>query len=177
MAPDARRPAILGIAGPSGSGKTRLIERLLPVLVAAWRTVSTVKHVHHELDLDKPGKDSYRHREAGATQVMVGLPSGWTLFHPGRGAARTTVDDLVAQMAAVDLVLVEGYRSLEMEKIEVFCSTLGEPLNQPRHRSVVAVAADTRLSDLPVPSFHRDDIDAIAAFVLGRLGPTAAGTG
>ena len=162
--------AVLGIAGPSGSGKTRLIEQLIPMLQNAGLSVSTVKHVHHDLELDKPGKDSFRHREAGAEQVMVALPSGWALFHPGRGRRQSTVVELVEQMASVDLVLVEGFRSLEMEKIEVFSSTTDEPLNQPGHSSVVAVAADVNLPSLTVPAFSRDDIDGITAFILKWLG-------
>lgn len=165
--------AVLGIAGPSGSGKTHLIELLLPVLRAAELTVSTVKHVHHDLDLDKPGKDSYRHREAGAEEVMVALPTGWALFHPGRGTERATVAELVQQMAPVDLVLVEGFRSLPMEKIEVYNSALDEPLTQPDNPLVVAVAADVGLPSLSVPTFRREDIDGIAAFILERLGRRA----
>ena len=159
--------AILGIAGPSGSGKTTLIERLLPVLRSAGLRVSTVKHVHHAVELDRPGKDSWRHRAAGAEEVMVALPDGWVLFHPGGG--RADPRRLTGAMASVDLVLVEGFRALPMDKIEVFCSTLGAELNQPHHPSVVAVAADVPLPDLTVPAFDRDDIAGIAAFVLARL--------
>ena len=171
METQAHHPAaVLGIAGPSGSGKTRLIEQLIPILQTAGLSVSTIKHVHHDLELDKPGKDSFRHREAGAEQVMVALPSGWTLFHPGRGRKQSTVAELVEQMATVNLVLVEGFRSLDMEKIEVFSSAIAEPLNQPGHSSVVAVAADVNLPSLSVPVFSRDDIDGVAAFILEWLG-------
>ena len=159
----------LGISGPSGSGKTSLIEQLIPVLTAFGLSVSTVKHVHHNLELDKPGKDSFRHREAGALEVMVSLPSGWALFHPGRSGNREPIAALTRQMSPVDLVLVEGFRSMKIQKIEVFDSTLGSQLTQPEDPTVIAVVADTKLPGLTVPTFLRDDIKAIAAFVRERL--------
>ena len=164
---------IMGIADWSGSGKTTLVVSVLPRLIGMGLKVSTLKHAHHDFDLDKPGKDSYRHREAGAEEVMVALPTGWALFHPGRGTERATVAELVQQMAPVDLVLVEGFRSLPMEKIEVYNSALDEPLTQPDNPLVVAVAADVGLPSLSVPTFRREDIDGIAAFILERLGRRA----
>ena len=168
-APRRRTPAILGIAGPSGSGKTTLIERLLPLLRAEGLRVSTIKHVHHRLELDRPGKDSYRHRAAGAEEVMVALPDGWALFHAGGG--RPDLRTLAGVMAPVDLVLVEGFRALPMDKIEVFSSAVASELNQPRHPSVVAVAADAPPAGLTVPTFDRDDIVGVAGFIVGRLSP------
>jgi molybdopterin-guanine dinucleotide biosynthesis protein B len=160
---------ILGVAGPSGSGKTTLIARILPLLREGGVRVSTIKHVHHDLELDKPGKDSFVHRKAGAEEVMVSLPSGWALFHPDHRGEQPEVDELVSNMAPVDLVLVEGFRALPMDKIEVYSAAPGGDLNQPRHSSVVAVAADTALPGAAVPVFDRDDAPAITAFILKRL--------
>lgn len=159
---------ILGIAGPSGSGKTTLIERIIPLLMKEGVRVSTLKHVHHDLDLDKPGKDSFRHRQAGAEQVMVALPSGWALFNPDTANSTYMIPDLAEKMDSVDLILVEGYRSLPINKIEVFNSSLGQPLNQPHHSSVIAVAGDIKLENLGVPTFIRDDIRKIVAFIINH---------
>ena len=174
MPPAKNGAMILGVAGPSGSGKTTLIARILPLLRESGVRVSTIKHVHHDLELDKPGKDSYVHREAGAEEVMVALPGGWALFHPGNQGDQPGVDELVSYMAPVDLVLVEGFRSLPMEKIEVFSAETGGDLNQPRHPSVVALASDTALPGAGVPVFDRDDAAAVAAFILNRLQNRAA---
>lgn len=162
-------PLTLGIAGPSGSGKTTLIERLIPLLLNSGKTVSTLKHVHHDIELDKPGKDSFRHRQAGAHQVMISLPSGWALFSPETSPIKAELHELVKMMAPVDLVLVEGYRSLPIKKIEVFNSTLNGTLNQPFHSSVMAVAADISIPNLSVPMFNRNDIGKISNFIVTNL--------
>ncbi len=102
---------IFGLIGWSGSGKTTLLVRLLPELVARGFRVSTVKHTHHDIDVDKPGKDSYRHREAGATEVVLASPHRWTVMHELRGQPEPDMDILIGRMSAVDLVLVEGFKT------------------------------------------------------------------
>ena len=171
----SQQSIVLGITGPSGSGKTTLIERLIPALQSFKLKISTVKNVHHELELDKPGKDSFRHREAGAKEVMVSLPSGWALFHHKPDDQRLPIEMLKKNMEAVDLILVEGFRSPSMKQIEVFNSSLSEPLNQPNDSSVIAVVADIQLPELTVPTFQRDNIDGITALIITYLNSVLAG--
>ena len=131
---------VLGLAGWSGAGKTTLIAILLPELVARGWQVSTVKHTHHDVDLDRPGKDSYRHRQAGATEVMVAGADRWALMreHPGQ---EPPLAELIARMAPVDLVLVEGFKSSPIAKIEVFRPSLGLPRLWPGRADIAAVAS------------------------------------
>ena len=119
---------IFGIAGWSGSGKTTLIVNLLPELTTRGLSVSTVKHAHHEFDIDKPGKDSFVHRMSGATEVVIGSKTRWALMHEGRGEAEPRLDELVARMAPVDLILIEGFKSEDYEKLEVHRPSLGKTL-------------------------------------------------
>ena len=139
-----RHRAVLGIAGWSGAGKTTLIAAVLPRLRAAGLTVSTVKHAHHGAELDRPGKDSWRHREAGAFEVMLATPSRWALMHEEAGA-ETDLSGLLARMSPVDLVLVEGFRHDALTKLEVHRPGLGKPPLWPDWPDVAAVASDTTL--------------------------------
>src|SRR3546814_7799767 len=130
---------IVGLAGWSGSGKTTLLVRLLPELTARGIYVSTIKHAHHDFDIDRPGKDSFRHREAGATEVMVASGYRWALMREHRGGPEPTLPELLARMAPVDLMIVEGFKWDPHPKLEVHRPALGKPLlcEQEDRKSVV----------------------------------------
>ena len=119
---------IFGLTGWSGSGKTTLVRRLVPELRTRGLRVSTMKHAHHGFDIDKPGKDSYVHREAGAVEVMISSRNRWVLQHENREAPEPTMEELVQYMTPVDLVIVEGYKSYPHDKLEVFRPSIGKPL-------------------------------------------------
>jgi molybdopterin-guanine dinucleotide biosynthesis protein B len=168
---------VFGLAGWSGSGKTTLLVRLIPALVARGLSVSTIKHAHHAFDVDRPGKDSHSHRLAGAREVMVSSANRFALMHELRGAPEPTVEELVARMSPVDLLLIEGFKHHAHDKLEVHRPALGKPLLAPGDPRVVAVASDAPLEGLPVPRLPLDDIEAIAGFVVDRcgLGPARGG--
>lgn len=158
---------VLGIAGYSGSGKTTLVTKLIPVLIERGLTVSTIKHAHHAFDVDTPGKDSYEHRKAGATEVLVSSAQRWALMHEHRGAAEPGLDDLLDRLAPVDLVLVEGWKFGDHPKLEVFRQSVGKPMLARDDQQVVAIATDLQeLPDLSIPRLDIDDVDAIADFVV-----------
>ena len=156
---------VIGFAGWSGSGKTTLLRRLIPVLVARGLRVSTCKHAHHAFDIDRPGKDSWAHREAGATEVMVGGASRWALMHELRGEAEPGLPELLARMSRVDLVLVEGFKRGPQRKIEVHRAAVGKPLLYPDDPTIAAVAASPAF-DAPLPCVTLDDVDAVARLAL-----------
>jgi len=159
---------IFGLAGWSGSGKTTLLTRLLPALIGRGLSVSTVKHAHHDFDIDQPGKDSWRHRKEGATEVMVASSQRWALMHEHRGAPEPKLDILLRQMAPVDLVLVEGFKTEDFPKLEVYRALVGKPLMFPDQKSIVALASDQRVAGCPLPQLDIDDIEGIARFILDR---------
>jgi molybdopterin-guanine dinucleotide biosynthesis protein B len=159
---------IFGLAGWSGSGKTTLMTALIPEFVSRGVTVSTVKHAHHAFDIDQPGKDSWRHRQAGAQEVMVASDRRWALMRELRGAPEPSLDELVRQISPVDLVLVEGFKRHAHRKIEVYRRSLGKPLLHPEDPYVVAIASDDRLSEFSVPCLPLSDPGAIASFILGH---------
>jgi molybdopterin-guanine dinucleotide biosynthesis protein B len=161
---------IFGLAGWSGSGKTTLMAALIPQFVSRGFTVSTVKHAHHSFDIDQPGKDSWRHRQAGAQQVMVASACRWALMTELRGAAEPSLDELIEQMSPVDLVLVEGFKRHPHPKIEVYRRALGKPLLHPDDPYVVAIAADQMQPDFSAPFLPLSDPGAIAGFVLRHEG-------
>lgn len=156
---------VFGIVGWKNSGKTRLMVRLVEEFTGRGLRVSTVKHAHHDFDLDRPGKDSYRHREAGAQEVLVASSRRFALIREHRGAPEPDLESLLARMAHVDLVLVEGFKASRHPKIEVARKGGERPLIAESDESVVAIAADFRLNldrrILPV-----DDTPVIADFVL-----------
>jgi molybdopterin-guanine dinucleotide biosynthesis protein B len=159
---------IFGLAGWSGSGKTTLMTALIPELVFRGITVSTLKHAHHAFDVDHPGKDSWRHRQAGAREVMVSSQNRWALMHELRGAPEPSFDELVRRMSPVDLLLVEGFKRNPHPKIEVHRPSLGKPLLYPEDPFVVAIASDEALPGLPLPWLPLTDAGAIADFILGH---------
>ncbi len=160
---------ILGIVGRQNSGKTTLITRLIPALKALGLSVSTVKHSHHGFEIDTPGKDTFRHRESGAEEVMFTSNKRWVLMREIGDGPEPTLEDLIARMTPVDLVLVEGFKTLPLPKIEVRAPKDTEPTIQPTDDSVVAIVAATADPAGPVPTFGRDDIDSIAALIVGRV--------
>jgi molybdopterin-guanine dinucleotide biosynthesis protein B len=160
---------ILGLAGWSGSGKTTLLTGLIPELTARGLSVSTIKHAHHEFDIDRPGKDSWHHRQAGAKEVMISSSRRWALMHELRGATEPTLDELVARLSPVDLLLVEGFKRDPHPKIEVHRPSLGKPLLFPDDRHIVAIAADEPLA-APIPLLPLGDPSAIAAFIVDHFG-------
>ncbi len=160
---------VFGFAGYSGAGKTTLIEQLIPLLGAAGLRVSLLKHTHHDFDIDKPGKDSWRFRTAGAQEVMLAGAQRWALMHERREAAEPTLADLLAHMSPCDLVLVEGFRADDIPKIEVYRPSTGRERLHPQFPGVVAVASDVRIeSDLPCLDIN--DVPAVAAFLRSYLG-------
>lgn len=156
---------VLGIAGWSGSGKTTLLAKLIPALIGRGLTVSTVKHAHHDFDIDQPGKDSWRHRQAGATEVLVSSDRRWALMHEHRGAAEPPLAALLAKLQPVDLVLVEGFKREATPKLEVWRTGTGKPPLHPEDPSIVAVASDGPIADPAMLWLDIDDIEAIADFV------------
>ncbi len=156
---------VFGLAGWSGSGKTTLMERLIAIFVERGVTVSTIKHAHHRFDVDRPGKDSYRHREAGASEVLISSELRWALLHEHRGAAEPSLDALIAKLSPVDLVLVEGFKSHAMDKLEVHRPSLGHDLMAPRDPHVVAVASDAPVDGADVPVLPLNDPAAVADFI------------
>jgi molybdopterin-guanine dinucleotide biosynthesis adapter protein len=158
---------VLGIAGFSGSGKTTLIERLVGRLRALGLEVAVLKHSHHGFDVDKPGKDTWRHRQAGAHEVMVVSPARWALMHENRDAPEATLDELLARLSPCDLVLVEGFKQAPIPKLEVYRPGHGTPPLFPDNRHVVAVASDASGGlDTHLPVLDLGDVDAIADFVV-----------
>jgi molybdopterin-guanine dinucleotide biosynthesis protein B len=166
----AQSQALFGLAGWSGSGKTTLVRRLIPALIARGYTVSTVKHAHHNFDVDEPGKDSYEHRQAGATEVMVGSARRWALMHELRGADEPTLDALLARMAPVDIVLVEGFKFLPIPKLEIHRPSVGKPLICTEDDHIIAIASDETPAGVSLPVLALDDIDAIADLVIRTCG-------
>lgn len=156
---------VLGIAGWSGSGKTTLLAKLIPALIGRGLTVSTVKHAHHDFDIDQPGKDSWRHREAGAAEVLVSSNRRWALMHEHRGAAEPPLAALLEKLQPVDLVLVEGFKRESTPKLEVWRAATGKPPLHPDDPSIIAVASDGPIADPARQRLDIDDIEAIADFV------------
>jgi molybdopterin-guanine dinucleotide biosynthesis adapter protein len=157
---------IFGLAGWSGSGKTTLMTALIPQFVARGLKVSTIKHAHHAFDVDQPGKDSWRHRQAGASEVMVVSERRWALMHELRGEPEPKLDDILPRITPVDLLLVEGFKWHPHPKIEVHRPVLGRPPLYPGDAHILAVASDERLPGLPVPWLRLDDASGIAEFML-----------
>jgi molybdopterin-guanine dinucleotide biosynthesis protein B len=157
---------VIGIAGWSGAGKTTLVIRLLPALIARGLSVSTIKHAHHAFDVDKRGKDSYRHRDAGAHEVLISSRHRWALMHERRDGSEAELSELLDRLTPVDLVLVEGFKDYPHDKVEVYRESLGKPLLAEHDPNVVAVASDVRPPGLAVPVLGLDDVDAIAQFIM-----------
>ena len=170
---------VIGVAGWSGAGKTTLIEQLIPWFTTRGLKVSVIKHAHHRFDIDKPGKDSWRHREAGASEVLITSAGRWALLHELRDEAEPSLATQLGRLSPCDLVLVEGYRDADLPKLEVHRPAVGQRLLAPSDPAVVAVATDepagviAGLDDWLAtgrgPWFSLDDIDGIGRFLHGLL--------
>ncbi len=161
---------VMGIVGWSGSGKTSLLVQVLPLLRARGLKVSTMKHAHHRFDVDRPGKDSFQHREAGASEVLVVTSSRWVLMHESREEPEPSIESLIQRMTPVDLLLIEGFKTHPHPKLEIHRESEGKPLLCPGDPDIVAVATDTRLPDLALPQLDLNDPAAIADFILAHTG-------
>jgi molybdopterin-guanine dinucleotide biosynthesis protein B len=159
---------ILGILGRQNSGKTTLITKLVPALKSLGLRVSTVKHSHHGFEIDTPGKDTFRHRESGAEEVMFASKQRWVLMRELGTGTEPPLEDLIAHMTPVDLVLVEGFKTLPLAKIEVRAPENTEPTLQSGDEHVVAVVGDQN-PEISVPTFGRDDIGPISDFIAARV--------
>ena len=160
---------VFGFAGYSGSGKTTLIEKLIPRFVQRGLKVSVIKHAHHTFDVDQEGKDSYRHRHAGASEVMVTSSRRWVLMHELRGEREPTFDEQVAHIAPCDLLIVEGFKFTRIPKLEVWRAATGEPLLHPKDPDIVAVATDSPVQTA-LPVFDLNDPEAVVAFIVSHQG-------
>jgi molybdopterin-guanine dinucleotide biosynthesis protein B len=155
---------VIGLAGWSGAGKTTLLSRVIPHLLAEGLRVSVIKHAHHEFDVDMPGKDSWVHRQSGATEVLVTSTRRWALMHELRDASEPRIPQLLAKMSPVDLVLVEGFRRDPHRKIEVHRGANAKPLLFPDDADIVGIATDAAV-ETTLPTAHLDDIPAVAAMM------------
>jgi molybdopterin-guanine dinucleotide biosynthesis protein B len=162
---------VYGVTGWKNTGKTHLTERLVAEIARRGLSVSTVKHAHHDAQVDHPGTDSFRHREAGAREVLLASPRRWALMAELRGAPEPPLEALLARLSPVDLVLVEGYKRSPHPKVEAWRAATGWPLLAPGNPTVQAIAADSPppgAGDLPVLAL--DDTAGIADFILRKVG-------
>ena len=164
---------VIGLAGWSGAGKTTLLTRAIPQLQKQGLRVSVIKHAHHAFDVDVPGKDSWKHREAGAVEVLVSSSQRWALMHELRGAAEPLLPELLARMSQVDLIVVEGFKREPLPKIEIHRAANLKPLLFPDDPDVVGLATDVAVETV-LPSAHLDDIEAIATMMLRSAIPVEA---
>jgi molybdopterin-guanine dinucleotide biosynthesis protein B len=162
---------IIGLAGWSGSGKTTLITKLIPLLVGRRLRVSTLKHAHHGFDLDQPGKDSFFHRAAGATEVIISSARRWAILHELREEPEWDLVALVKKISPVDLVLVEGFKRDKFPKLEVHRIANGKPLLHTEDPHIVAVASDSAVPAARVPVVDLNDIELIADLLLKHAVP------
>jgi molybdopterin-guanine dinucleotide biosynthesis protein MobB len=161
---------VYGVTGWKNSGKTTLVERLVAEITARGLSVSTLKHAHHGFDVDRPGKDSHRHREAGARQVLVSSAARWALMTENGGAPEPPLEALIARLDPVDLVLVEGWKRDRHPKIEARRAAAARAPIGPADATVEAIAADGPVPEAHLPVFALDDVAAIADFILARTG-------
>ena len=154
-----------GFAGWSGSGKTTLIEKLIPLINGRGLRVSLIKHAHHTFDVDHPGKDSYRHRQAGATEVLVTSSRRWVLMHELRGAHEPSFEEQVRHLSPCDLLIVEGFKHAPIPKLEVWRAVTGEAMLHPNDPHIVAVASDVKV-ETRLPYLDLNDAPAIADFIV-----------
>jgi len=162
---------VLGIVGWSGSGKTTLLVKLIPLLVLRGLRITTLKHAHHAFDVDQPGKDSYEHRKAGASEVIVSSARRWVQMHEIGDGAEATLADHLRRVSPCDLVLIEGYKSEGHPKLEVFREATGKPPLHPTDKGIVAVASDQPIPGLQIPRVDLNDITAVAELILKSAEP------
>ena len=160
---------VFGIVGWKNSGKTGLVERLVDDITNRGVTVSTMKHAHHNFDVDQKGKDSFRHRKAGAHQVLLSSDARWVLMTEQRESQKPTMEEQLRKMDPVDLVLIEGFKTNDHLKIETYRSVTGQKLIAPSDKNIIAVATNDKV-DTVVPTLNLDDTKTIADFVLKTVG-------
>ena len=155
---------VIGLAGWSGAGKTTLLKGVIPHFLASGIRVSVIKHAHHEFDVDVPGKDSWVHRQSGATEVLVSSANRWALMHELRQDPEPQLSELLAKLSRVDLVVVEGFKAGPHRKIEVHRAANGKPFLFPEDAAIAGIATDTAV-ETALPVAHLDDIVAVAAMM------------
>jgi molybdopterin-guanine dinucleotide biosynthesis adapter protein len=165
------QPRVLGLAGWSGAGKTTLLVKLIPALTARGLRVATIKHAHHEFDVDTPGKDSYEHRKAGASEVIVASARRWVVMHELAGEAEPSLAALLQRVSPCDLILVEGFKRDRHPKIEIHRPALGKPAFYPDDPAIVAVATDGPLAAPHPPRVDLNDVEAVVEVVLAHALP------
>ena len=156
---------IIGFAGYSGSGKTTLLEKLIPLLIAQGLRIAVIKHAHHNFDIDKPGKDTYRHRQAGAGEVMIISSHRWALMHELYDETEPALEDLCARFSPCDLILAEGYKHAAIPKLEVHRNETGCEYLYPSDPRIIAVITDNQ-EPLPLPMLNIDAPQEVATFIL-----------
>ena len=162
---------VVGLAGWSGAGKTTLITQVVPLLKRRGVRVATVKHAHHAFGIDRPGKDSWLHREAGATEVAIVSSRRWAIVHELRDEREPPLTEILAKLSPADLVIVEGFKRHALPKLEIFRASLGKPPLQPDDDCIVAIAADAPLPHAQVPVLMLDDIESIADMLQAEAVP------
>lgn len=163
---------VIGIAGFKNAGKTTLVEKLVKELTRRGRRVATVKHAHHSFDVDHEGRDSFRHRRAGAGEVAVVSRHRWAIIHELRDEAEPSLKEVLKMLAPCDLVIIEGYKREQHDKIEVRNLDLDHPNLAGNDPTIIAIAANGAVENAPVPIFDRDDITSLAAFIETHTGLT-----
>src|ERR1700733_10601633 len=163
---------VIGLAGWSGAGKTTLLTRLIPYFVAENLRVSVIKHAHHSVDVDVPGKDSWAHRQSGATEVLVSSTRRWALMHELRGASEPRLPELLAKMSPVDLVIIEGFKREPHRKIEVHRLANNKPLLFPDDPDIVGIVTDAMV-ETTLPLAHLDDVEAASDLLQRSAMPVA----
>jgi molybdopterin-guanine dinucleotide biosynthesis protein B len=161
---------ILGLGGWSGAGKTTLLSKLIPELARRGISVSTMKHAHHGFDVDQPGKDSYVHRQAGATEVLIASEKRWALMHELRRQDEPGAAELARHMSPVDLLLVEGFKREPHDKLEIYRAENGKPLLSTGDPTYVAILADAPVEGTHLPVIDLNDIPAVADFIVKHCG-------
>ncbi len=161
---------VIGVAGFKNAGKTTLVEKLVAELTRRGRRVSTVKHAHHSFDIDHEGRDSFRHRKAGASEVAVVSRHRWAIIHEMGQETEPSLEDILAKLAPCDLVIVEGYKRDTHDKIEVRNLALDHPKLAGDDPTIVAIAATGPIAGAPVPVFDRDDVSALVSFIEKHMG-------
>ena len=161
---------VIGVAGFKNAGKTTLVEKLVTELTRRGYRISTVKHAHHSFDIDHEGRDSFRHRKAGATEVAVVSRHRWAIIHESRDDAEPSLQDILSKLEPCDLVIVEGYKRDTHDKIEVRNLALQHPELAGEDPTIVAIAANGAVDNAPVPLFDRDDVSALASFIEKHTG-------
>lgn len=157
---------ILGISGWSGNGKTTLLTRLIPALIQRGLTVSTIKHAHHKFDIDRPGKDSFRHREAGAHEVLISSSNRWALMHENFDESEAPLEQLLEKMTPVDLLLIEGFKTEDFPKIEVWREESGTTPRMDIDKTIIAIACPSKDLKAAIPVLNLNDENEIANFIV-----------